>query len=157
MSEEINWELVLKAISESNSAWIRMFKTLNEKIDNLTVKILSSEEKGSEVRSAAHTEVVERAMKGEDIIFDIPIKKDLEGEKENGYIPRAVALKRNDQLDSKPSKTERKYKISGTSCKYCEGIISCDEYDAIKKKGKAVHVDGDGYKIGDGSCPNWRD
>jgi len=55
------------------------------------------------------------------------------------------------------TKTRRKYKISGKPCKYCTGLISWDEYDHMKKTGHAVHVDGDGYKIGDGSCPAWRD
>lgn len=56
-----------------------------------------------------------------------------------------------------PDKSGRKYKISGNPCKYCSGLISWDEYDHTKKEGHAIHVDGDGHILGDGSCPHWRD
>ena len=99
-----------------------------------------SEEKGSEVRSAAHTEETEE-----------------ESQKEADKEEAAEVAEYLSLTDSKPSKTQRKYKISGKPCKYCTGLISWDEYDHTKKTGKAVHVDGDGYIIGNGSCPNWRD
>jgi len=55
------------------------------------------------------------------------------------------------------TKTRRKYKIAGKPCKICGGLISWDDYDTKNKTGRPVHVDADGYKVGVGSCPAWRD
>ncbi len=51
----------------------------------------------------------------------------------------------------------RKYNISGKPCRMCGGLISWDDYDTKNRTGRPVHVDEDGYKVGDGSCPAWRD
>ena len=44
----------------------------------------------------------------------------------------------------------KKYKISRAKCIRCGGRISWDEYPEIKF---SIHVDENGNKIGDGSCP----
>ena len=112
---------------------LTILEQIQEKLLKIYTKILnekffSSEEKGSE-------------FKGMTVPQDYdPLQEDIEVEE-------------LDQVEIK----EKKYKISGKPCKYCTGLISWDEYDHTKKTGKAVHVDGDGYIIGNGSCPNWRD
>ncbi|MFX1236429.1 MAG: thermonuclease family protein [Promethearchaeota archaeon] len=46
----------------------------------------------------------------------------------------------------------RKHDISKTRCKSCGGLISWDNYPNQKWP---IHVDENGYKIGNGSCPNF--
>jgi endonuclease YncB( thermonuclease family) len=46
----------------------------------------------------------------------------------------------------------RRYRISKTVCKQCGGLISWDAYPSLKWP---IHVDSSGYKLGNGSCPNF--
>ena len=97
--------------------------------------------------------------------MDHVLMMDLEGEKEHVHEWVYNFKKGRDYCEcgankatsEQPSKTQRKYKISGKPCKICDGLISWDDFDTKTKTGRPVHVDGDGYKLGTGACPNWRD
>lgn len=47
----------------------------------------------------------------------------------------------------------KKYNISNTRCNQCGGLISWDDYPAVKYP---VHVNNEGFKIGDGGCWAYR-
>ena len=55
----------------------------------------------------------------------------------------------------KEEKTRRKVvKISTTCCKKCQGHISWDDYETT---GRPIHVDINGFVIGNGDCPKWEE
>ena len=55
----------------------------------------------------------------------------------------------------KGEKTRRKVvKISSTLCKKCQGHISWDDYETT---GRPIHVDMNGFVMGNGDCPKWED
>ena len=52
-------------------------------------------------------------------------------------------------------KTRRKVvKISITRCNKCQGRISWDDYETT---GRPIHVDINGFVMGNGACPKWED
>ena len=133
----------------------------DDKFDLILTILEQIQEKLHKIVDSYKFEDSEEPEEGFDPFDDRPVRKDLEGEKEVRTRPpkfdgRNVS---GDDLPihSKLSKTQRKYKISGKPCMYCDGLISWDDFDTKTKTGRPVHVDGDGYKIGNGSCPNWRD
>ena len=138
---------------------LTILEQIQEKLNKiLTAKFFSSEEKGSEELKCKeckkmfkpyHSDDTDGLITGLCPICHVRINQGIP-EKES-----TKKLKVTEEVIKKGS--GKKYKISGKPCKYCTGLISWDEYDHTKKTGHAIHVDGDGYKIGDGSCPNWRD
>ena len=55
----------------------------------------------------------------------------------------------------KGEKTRRKVvKVSSTLCKKCQGHISWDDYETT---GRPIHVDINGFVMGNGDCPKWED
>ena len=132
---------------------LTILEQIQEKLNNLNVKILSSEEKGSEVRSAAHTEnnlVKEMYMTDIELTKEEIMKlkgEDLEGEKRacwaNGNrLPPAGGMISEEQSqipksdDSKPSKTKVKEEVM---TKEAWKIVKYD-CRVLKHSEKAVNV-----------------
>lgn len=72
-----------------------------------------------------------------------------------GYLKEIRDSVRKERILVKEEKATGKkaLKISSTRCKYCGGLISWQGYDKVDHP-YPVHVDENGYQIGDGSCPN---
>jgi len=83
------------------------------------------------------------------------IQKELGAEKIT-FIDRELPKHREDPEVEKrvQEENERKYKISKNPCKKCGMAISWDGYDRNNPT-PPIHVDSDGYMLGDGSCPSY--
>ena len=136
MSEEEpdRFKEILEEIFDSKIEIIQMIDTIDKKLEKLIL-----------ARAYFQSEPAPTLIG----IPDTPVKKE-STKKGAGPQDQKIITERK-----KGEKTRRKVvKISSTLCKKCQGHISWDDYETT---GRPIHVDINGFVMGNGACPKWED
>ena len=136
MTEEAFREIMAE-ILESKVELLQAFEDLGKKFDNLIngkSYFLKVGEKGPSIE-----------------VKKVPEKESTK----KGAGPQDQKIITERKTKVKEEKTRRKVvKISTTCCKKCQGHISWDDYETT---GRPIHVDINGFVIGNGDCPKWEE